>query len=97
MEIAALPARRKILFNRFTVYDDAEAVLAVLHIGISSQLIGCGSVFPEYVCKKKFYFVDSLGNIETVAFEVVAKSLEQWSVVGVLNPCFWGKALFLKA
>lgn len=94
MEIAALPARRKIFFNRFTVYDDVEAVLAVLHIGISSQLIGCDSVFPEYVCKKKFYFVDSLGNIETVAFKVVAKSLEQWSVVGVLNPCFWEKRCF---
>lgn len=76
VEITALPVRRKILFNRFAIYDYAEAILTVLHIGISSQLVGRDSILPKYICKKKFYFINSIGNIEAITLDVIAKGLE---------------------
>lgn len=87
MEVTALPARRKVFFYSFIINDYAEAVLAAFYIGIPSQLVGGGCILPEYICKKKFYLVNSVGNIETIAFNVVAKGLEQRSVIGILNLC----------
>ena len=87
MEVTALPARRKVFFYSFIINDYAETVLAAFYIGIPSQLIGGSCILPEYICKKKFYLVNSVGNIETIAFNVVAKGLEQRSVIGILNLC----------
>ena len=85
MEITALTTRGKVFFDSFIINDYAETVLAAFYIRISSQLIRCGSILSEHICKKKFYFIDSVGNVEAIALNVVAKSLKQGTVVGILN------------
>ena len=87
MEITAFAARRKVLFNALTIDNYIEDIFTALYTGFPAQLVNSCCIFAEDICKKKFYLIDSVGNIETIPFNFVAKSLKQWSVVGILNLC----------
>ena len=87
MEITAFAARRKVLFNALTIDNYIEDIFTALYTGFPAQLVNSCCIFAEDICKKKFYLVDSVGNIETIPFNFVAKSLKQWAIVGILNLC----------
>ena len=71
MEITAFAARRKVLFNALTIDNFIEDIFTALYTGFPAQLVNSCCIFAEDICKKKFYLVDSVVNIETIITSTV--------------------------
>ena len=79
-EVAACAAGGEGIFHGLSVDSDAEGVLAVLLLPLAAQQVGCGAVPAVDVGEEQFYFVNTLGHVEAVAFKAVAQGLEQRAV-----------------